>query len=134
MSAALDERGVGERTEDVEDRAKTERPPDGRQVSERVVKRRGEQEADARALDAGPDDLLGRVQAHPERFEHVGRTHRGRRRPVAVLGDPHAAARDGERRHGRDVHRVQLVAAGADDVDRLGTDSEGGRRRRSWRR
>ena len=70
------------------------------------------------SLDARPHDVLGGVEANAERFEHVGRPDRGRGGAVAVLGDGHAAARDGERRHRGDVHAVELVAARSDDVDR----------------
>ena len=44
-----------------------------------------------------------------------------------MLGDRHAASRDGQGGHGGDVDAVQLVAAGAHHVDGLGTD---GKRRR----
>ena len=57
------------------------------------------------------------VDDDAELLEHVGRAARRRRGPVAVLGDPHARARDDERRHRRDVDGAGAVAARAAGVD-----------------
>ena len=63
-------------------------------------------------------DAVGRqVDGHAERLEHVGRAARGRRRAVAVLDDRRSRRGDDDGGHRRDVDRVRLVAAGADDVD-----------------
>jgi hypothetical protein len=125
----LDEGRIRERSEDVEDGSKAQGPADRCQVAERVMEGRGEQESDPGAFDAGADYLRRRVEAHAERVEDVGRTHRRRRGPIAVLGDPHPASSHHERRHGGDVDRMQLVAAGADYVDSVGADREGVGRR-----
>ena len=58
-----------------------------------------------------------RVDAHPERLEHVGAAAAAAHRAVAVLGHGHAAGRDHQRGHGRDVEGAGAVAAGPAGVD-----------------
>ena len=78
---------VGQRAEEVEDRAHRQLLADRDDVRGRLVVLRGEHEAEADLVDAGRD-LLGRqLDRHPERLEHVGRAGAAGRRAVAVLGD-----------------------------------------------
>ena len=108
---------IGERPEDVEDRAHAELLAHRRRVLHRAVVVRREHEADAGLGDA-LRDLLGRQHdVGAERLEHVGAARLRRHRAVAVLGDARAGRRGDEHRRGRDVERVRRVAAGADDVD-----------------
>ena len=67
------------------------------------------------------------VDGHAECGEQVGRARARGERPVAVLGDRHAAARGDERCGSRDVECALGVAAGAAGIDgALGrVDAEG---------
>ena len=110
---------VGERPEDVEDRAHAELLAHRRRVLHRAVVDRREHEADAGLADA-LRDLLGRQHdVGAERLQHVGAAGFRRHRAAAVLGDPRAGRRGDEHRRGRDVEGVRRVAAGADDVDQM---------------
>ncbi len=73
---ALDECGVGEGAEHVEHRAKAEGASNRREVSERVVIARREQESEPRHLDAGAHHFDGRIESNTERLEQIRRTHR----------------------------------------------------------
>ena len=111
--------GVGQRTEEVEDRGDAELAPRHRSgVPQRGVIERREQEADADPVD----DLLlllGREVEHDaQRLEHISGTAGRRGRAVAVLDHPGTRRRGDDRRHRGDVDRVRSVTAGADDVDR----------------
>ena len=99
----------------------------GLEVAERRMERRRVEKPDSRFLDAALHDGRGGIESHAERFEHVSRSHRRRGRAIAVLGDAHAGPRDREGRHRREVHRVQLVTAGAHEVDGIRTDGSGSR-------
>ena len=52
-----------------------------------------------------------------ERLEQVGAAAAARHRPVAMLGDAHAARGQHQRGDGRDIERVRSVAAGAAGVE-----------------
>ena len=111
--------GVGERAEQVEDRAHAERLPHRPRVAHGGVMGRGVQVAEAVALDH-LGRLLGReVDRHAERFEQVGRARARRGRAVAVLGHRGAAGSGDERRRGGDVERAGAIAAGARRVDQV---------------
>ena len=70
-------------------------------------------------------DRLGRQgQVDAERAEHVRRARRRARGAVAVLDDGNTGCRGDDGRHGRDVHRAEPVAAGADDVEDGGIDRQ----------
>ena len=116
--------GVREGAEDVEDRAGAERLPDGSRKAHRGVVALREAEGKAGPLEHA-EPVLGRSgDVDSERGQKVGGARRGRHAAVAVLGDPEACARRGERRHRRDVDRARAVAARADDLAHL----EGGLR------
>ena len=110
---------VGQRPEQVEDRAHAQRAPHGPRVAHGGVVGGRVQVAEAVALDH-LRGLLGReVDRHAERLEHVGRARARRGRAVTVLGDGAAAGgRDEGRRRG-DVERARAVAAGAGGVDQV---------------
>ena len=108
---------VGERSEQVEDRAGAELDAGRPDILHRRMMRRREHEADAGLADAVPD-LLGRqVDIDAQRRQYVGGAGLRRQRAIAVLGDRHARAGDNKRRAGRNVERAGGVAAGADHVD-----------------
>src|SRR5690242_6628011 len=71
----------------------------------------GEEEPDARLIDAAADGLRRQVEADAERFEHVRRAALARDRPVSVLGYSDARRGDDERDRCRDVERLENVAA-----------------------
>ena len=108
---------VGERAEEVERRgcpelaARRAGEPQGGVVLGR------EAEPDPGLVDAAGDAGRTEVDHDAERLEDVGRATRRRRGAVPVLGDPHARARDDQRRQGRDVDGAGAVAAGPARVD-----------------
>ena len=88
---------VGQRAEQVEDRAGAEldaRP--GGVAQRRVVARREQEGAMGGAQDAG-QPLQRHVDVHAERGQHVGPAGARGQRPVAVLGHRHAPARPARR-------------------------------------
>ena len=80
----------------------------GAGVAHRRMERRREEERDARLVEAALDDRRRRGDVDAERLEHVGAAAAARHRPVAVLGDAHAARRDDQRRDRRDVERARI--------------------------
>ena len=60
-----------------------------------------------------------RLDVDAESRQDVGRPGLRGEGAVAVLGDGHAAAGKDEGRAGGDVDRASMIAAGADDVDRI---------------
>ncbi len=111
---------IRHRSEQVEDRARAKLDPRAGGVAHRGMVARREQEGAA----GGAQDVGQPVQRHvdvdAERGQHVGPAGARGQRPVAVLGDRHAAAGDDEGDGGGDVQRAGIVAAGAADVDRVG--------------
>ena len=105
---------IGERPQQVEDRARAQFHPHRRDVAHGNVMGLGEHEAQVRFAQTARE--MGRIEADldAKRGQHVGRARFGRGGAVAVLGDRHAAAchdHGGER---GDVVAAGLVAAGAD--------------------
>ena len=111
-------RGVGQRAEEVEDRAYGELLAHGDDEPRRAVMRGGEHEAKTDLVDAPRDGLRIEVDPHAEGLEEVGRAGQAGGRAVAVLG--HRAPRSGgdQRRSGRDVEG-RPAAAGAGGVDQV---------------
>ena len=68
------------------------------------------------------------VRSMPSAAEHVGRSRRRARGLVAVLDDGDPGCRGHDRRHRRDVHRPEAVAAGAHDVEHRRVDRQRQRR------
>jgi hypothetical protein len=86
-------------------------------MTERHVIVGREQEGDAEQVD-GTGRALGReIDLDAELLEHVRAAGAARDRPVAVLGDRHAARGRDERHRGRDVEGAGVVPAGAARVD-----------------
>jgi hypothetical protein len=110
---------VGERAEDVEDRAHAHLAPHRGDVLHRAVVCRRVHEADAGGLDALGDLLRRQVQIDAERLDHVGRTRLRRHPASAVLGHARAGGSGDEDGGGGDVEGVGAVAAGADDVEEV---------------
>ena len=135
--------GVGERAEEVEDRAHGELLAHRDDEPRGAVVRGREHEAEAGLLDAAGDRLGLEVDPDAERLEQVGRARQAGGRAVAVLGDRAAGAGGDQRRRRRDVERRapaaraggvdQVLAAGAAPAWRAGASSSPARpaRRRS---
>ncbi len=94
---------VGQRPQQVEDRAGAELDAGRADVAGGAVVARRHQEADAGLPQAAPHDRHVGVDIDAERGQHVGRARFRREIAVAVLGHRHAAAGDDERGRGRDV-------------------------------
>ena len=111
--------GVGERTEDVEQRAHTQFAAHRGGVLHGAMEFRREHEADADGVDA-LGHLLGReVEVHAQRLQHVGTAAGRRDRAPAVLGDARPGCGSNEGSGGRNVEGVRGVAAGAAGVDQV---------------
>ena len=111
---------VGERAEQVEDRARAKLGTGRPDILHRRVMRRREHEADPSLGDAARDPFRRQIDIDAERGKHVGSTRTRGQRAIAVLGDGHAGAGHNDRGAGGNVERARSVAAGADDVDRVG--------------
>ena len=109
--------GIGERSEEIEERAYAELLSHRSHVPHRRVMSGSEEEPDPAFVDAGGD--LGGQKLHlgAERRQHVGAAAFRRGGAIAVLGDPGAGCRGHERRGGGDVEGVRAVASGAASVD-----------------
>jgi hypothetical protein len=103
----------------IENRTETQLLPDRRDVFHRPVVGLGEQEADAGLVQRLALPVEARIDVDAQRRQHVGGAGFGGDRPVAVLGDLQSATRRHEPDGRGDVQRMQAVAAGAADVDRL---------------
>lgn len=84
-----------------------------------------EHESDAGFCDAAGDDLGTDIELDAECGQIVGRTRFRTQRPVSVFGDGNTGAGDDQRRQRRDIVGAAGVAAGADDVDRIGRSIDG---------
>ncbi len=78
--------------------------------------------------------LDGQVQPDAQCLEHIGGTGRRRRRPVAVLDHLRARAGSDQGGHGGDVDGVELVSAGAHDVQLLAGNLDRVGVAQAWRR
>ena len=124
---AADPGRVGQRAEDVERGGDAQLAAGWAGVAQRGVEARRQAEADA-GLDHAAGDAGGRqLDGHAERLEQIGSPATGRRRPVAVLADRDARARDDECRESRHVDAAAAVTTGTDDVDCSRAKSSGSR-------
>ena len=116
---ALDSRRVGERTQDVEDRAKAEFLARADRVPHGGVKDRREQEADARSIDASRHGLGSKIDLDRERLEYIGASAAARNRAVPMFG--HGNTRPGryEGDGGGNVEGPLAVAARATGIDQI---------------
>ena len=97
--------GIGERAQEVEDRAHGQLLAHRDHVLHRGVVAGREHEAEAELVDAARHRLGGQVDARAQRLEHVRRAGPARGRAVAVLGHPAAGAGGHEGRRGGHVER-----------------------------
>ena len=109
---------VEERTEDIEDGAHAESLADGHDVLHGGMEGGSEHERDASLLQARLHTRRRLRNLDSKLFEDISRAALRGDRPVAVLGDLDAARGDDEGGAGREVDRVEAVAARAHDVDR----------------
>ena len=110
-------RGVGERSEVVEDGGHTKLLAHRPDEAHGGVEALGEAEAHAGLRHATGDALGADLDGHAQRLEHVGCPHRRGGGPVAVLADGHAAARGDEGGECGHVDAGEPVAPGAHQVD-----------------
>ena len=114
---------IGERPENVEDRAHAELLADrGDVLHGRMVVGR-EHEADTALGDAGSDLLTVQHDVGAQGFQHIGSPRLGGHAAVAVLGDGAPCSRHHEHDGGGDVEGVRTVTAGPHDVDEVATIS-----------
>ncbi len=111
---------VGQRAEQVEDRARAEL--DARRRRHGALRHDGV----CAIMKPMPASLMqarrrraARPILTPSAASTSARARLGGGRAIAVLGDRHAAAGDDQRRQRRDIVGAGTVAAGADDVDRV---------------
>jgi hypothetical protein len=111
---------VGQRTEDVEQRAHAHLATDRRHHLHRRVVHRREHETDAAARDALGNLRRLQVDLRAQRLQDVRAAGLRGHAAVAVLGDLASRRGDHEHRGGGDVEGMRAIAAGADDVDQVG--------------
>jgi len=116
---------IGERPKQIEHSRHTDLP--ARRTRELVgrVEHRRKTETDTQLSDAARHVVGSQIDAHSQRFEHVGTATLRRGRPVAVLDHRNPRGRHHDRGHGGEVHGVGAITAGADDVDGVGSDDVG---------
>ena len=115
---------VGERPQNVEDRAHAELLADGSNVLHgRMVVGR-EHEADAALGDAGSDLFTVQHDVGAQGFQYIGSPRLGGNAAVAVLGDGAACRSHHEHDGGGDVEGVRTVTASSHDVDEVATISD----------
>ena len=119
---------IGERPKEIKDRRDPDLASHRGRVAVRRVEHRREAEPDPQLGDAACHLLGTQVDAHPERLQRVGAAGQRRRRPVAVLDHRHPGGGNHDRRHRGQVDRVDAVAAGTHDVDRVVGNPPGGHR------
>ena len=117
---------IRKRPKQIEDRRHPDLAAHRRRVPVGRVEQRREAEPDPDFGQAARDLVGPEVDAHPERLERVGAAGQRGRRAVAVFDHRHPRGRDHDRRHRRQVDRVDAVATGADDVDGVVADRVGG--------
>ncbi|OBH62993.1 hypothetical protein A5686_18380 [Mycobacterium sp. E2479] len=121
---------IGKRPKEIEDRRYPDLAAHRRGVPVGRVEQRREAEADADLGEAACDLLGPEVDPNAERLERVGAAGQRRGGPVAVFDHRHPGSGGHDGRHGGQVHGVDAVATGTDDVDRVVADGAGGHRQR----
>src|SRR5690606_4160893 len=112
--------GVGERAQNVEDRANAELLAHCGHVFHGAVVGGREHEADAHRFDAFGDLFGAHVDVDAQGLEHVCAARRRGGAAVAVFGDLHPRRRRNEHGRGRNVEGVGAVAARAAHVEQAG--------------
>src|SRR5207247_3527429 len=102
--------GVGERAEQVEERADAELAAWRGRVPQRRLQRRRVEEGEAHRAETRRERRGREREPDPERLEGVRATHPARHGAVAVLGDRDAGGRGDQAGGGRDIERAGAVA------------------------
>ena len=110
--------GIGERAEDVEDRAHPELAARRARMAHGRMKAGSETEADARRLDAAPHAIRAKRNVDTKGLEHVGAAAAAGGGTVAMLGHWNAGARGDQRRRRRDIEGAGPIPASATGIDR----------------
>ena len=110
-------RRIGQRPQDVEDRAHAERRAHGRDRLHRRVIMRREQEGEVGRGQTVAAPLLIQRHLQAERFEHIGAAGAAGDGAIAVFEHRHAAGGRQQRGARRDVEAAGSVAAGPHDID-----------------
>ncbi len=108
--------GIGERAEQIENRAHAQFAARGNRIARGGVHRGCVEKADADLFDGFGDTFGREIDFYSEGFEHVGRAAARAGGTVAVFGDAHAGSGDDEGHGGGNVERATRVAAGAAGV------------------
>ncbi len=111
---------IGKRAEQVEYRPCAELDPARTDMAHRRVVHRGEHEAYPCLANAAGDQVRADLEIDAERRQRVGGARLGTQRPVSVLGDGNPGTCRDDRGEGGDVVGTGAIAAGADDIDRIG--------------
>ena len=112
-------RRVGQRPQDVEDRAHAQFLADRRDVLHRRMVVGREHETDAGLLDAAGDLLGLEVDVGTQAFQHIGAAALAADAAAAMLADLGASRGSHEHAAGGNVERVRSVTPRADDVDQM---------------
>ncbi|GJO39057.1 hypothetical protein NJB1604_07270 [Mycobacterium marinum] len=94
------------------------------------MKLRRETEPDPDLVEAARDLVGPQVYAHPKGLQGVRAAGQRRGSSVTMLDHRHTRGGDHDGRHSGQVHRVDPVATGADDVDGVVADQVGRHRTR----
>ena len=123
----LGRRRIGQRSEQIENRAIAQLSTDGGGVLHRAVHERRKTEADADLVDAACDAFGSQVDADPQSLEHVGGSAAARKAAVGVFRHGNAAGRRHQGRGRADIEGLQLVPAGAAGIEQPGAARLNGR-------
>ena len=110
-------RGIGQRAEQVENRAQTQLAASSLHVLHRRMHGGGEKKRDSYLFQTGRDLRDRQVDVHAQRFHHVGGAALRGHAAVAMLGDAYAGSSDDEGGCRRNIERAAGIATGAAGID-----------------
>ena len=111
-------RRVDERTQEVKDRRRPQRPAHGCNPRKDRVQLLREEEPDSDLGDSALHRFRRAIQVEPARAKHICRSGFPADGAIAVLGDPRPCARSNEGCRGGDVEARATIATGSDHIDR----------------